>query len=243
MLRSGACDTSFYGRDFCREWKQKLDSVPVHPDTALDLEKSGMDSIWLGAFEVLKPCASDFSLYGQSPCEQLRQNMKSRFVVSEELDLSPHAAFFVGRKTPPLTRDAFDHEIGANPFPADINGRPTKTLPVPDYTIGPDGLYHPVTTTSNIDFSLGPDGQLHFVTSTSNLPLFTTDKHGNPVPIRTTRPAAKAAVTTLPRKSFTLPLVMPTRTRLLPQLPAWMTRLIAPAAPTTTLQVGHQELR
>jgi hypothetical protein len=244
MLQLGACDTAFYGRKYCHDWRQQLNSVPINMDDALDLERSGMDSVWLGALEVLKPCANDFDLYGQSPCEQLKQNLISRFVIPDfERDTSPFAALISGRKRPPLTRDSFDHQVITNPFSTalwDPKGGPTKTLL--DWTIGADGALHEVTKTADFPFTLGADGQLHFVTTTSNSP-FTTDKHGNLVSVHTAKAGVKG-ITTLPPKPFKTPSFRPPPpfkpTR---QLPAWLTKFIPKAAPTLTLPIGHQELR
>lgn len=74
-LKRGVCDTSFFGREFCQDFKQKQWKVPLPPDQLQSVEE---------AIARNTPCAINF--VEMSECRRASEEIKMRFVVHEDLE-------------------------------------------------------------------------------------------------------------------------------------------------------------
>ncbi|KAL8858663.1 MAG: hypothetical protein Q9178_004750 [Gyalolechia marmorata] len=72
--RLGFCDKTYYGEDGCREWKRKLDSVPLTPDAKLELETQLQGRLELCPVNLVK----------LTDCQRAKQSVYMRFAILDE---------------------------------------------------------------------------------------------------------------------------------------------------------------
>ncbi|KAL8838138.1 MAG: hypothetical protein Q9176_005221 [Flavoplaca citrina] len=85
--RLGFCDKSYYGEDGCREWKRQLDSVPLPPESKLELE-SQLQS---------QPDLCPVNLVKLTDCQRAKQSVYMRFAILDETAQAVDSKFKPGR--------------------------------------------------------------------------------------------------------------------------------------------------
>ncbi|KAI4217381.1 MAG: hypothetical protein L6R36_009305 [Xanthoria steineri] len=85
--RLGFCDKSYYGEKGCREWKRQLDSVPMPPDTKMELESHLQSQLDL----------CPVNLVQLTDCQRAKESVYMRFAILDETAQAVDTKFQPGR--------------------------------------------------------------------------------------------------------------------------------------------------